>query len=113
MPDSQGSGRLSVDFSIVWEFVSFLTFTGVLPWTLEPLDVSVENNKVARIIESKIAMGIIHPLPLVVEMAAAAAIIAPPPSNKMPLELVATTSSRTTVLMNLAHPRPHYVQFWW
>ena len=62
--------------------------------------------KVAKIIESKIAIGIIHPLPRVVEMTAATAIIAPPPSNSIPLELLAIPTTRTTVLMNLAHPRP-------
>jgi hypothetical protein len=45
-------------------------------------------------------------------MTAATAIIAPPPSNNTPLELLAILTTRTTVLMNLAHPRPQYVQFW-
>jgi len=85
---------------------------GVLACILSLLDVSVENSKVASIIESKMAIGIIHPFPLVVEMTAATAIIAPPPSNNTPLELLAILTTRTTVLMNLAHPRPQYVQFW-
>jgi hypothetical protein len=58
----------------------------VLPWFFELLEVSVENNKIAKIIESRIDMGIIHPFPLVVEITAATAIMAPPPSNKMLLE---------------------------
>ena len=84
----------------------------MLPWFFELLEVSVENNKIAKIIESRIDMGIIHPFPLVVEITAATAIMAPPPSNKMLLELLAIPTTRTTVLMNLAHPRPQYVQFW-
>ena len=51
-------------------------------------------------------IGIIHPVPVVVDTPAAAATIKTAPSKRIPLELLATTTTRTTVLMNLAHTGP-------
>jgi len=106
IPASNGSGRFSVPDSIFSLLVSVLIDKGVLPLTVSSLEVSIEKESITRIIESNIVMGTIHPVPLFAEMAAVAAIITTAPSNRIPRELLATPTTRTKVLMNLAHTGP-------
>ena len=86
--------------------------TGVLP-LLESSDIVItENIRINRIPDSKVAIGNIHPVPLTVDIPAKATISKTAPSKRKPRELVAIPTTRTKVLMNLAHPRVEYDRFW-
>ena len=106
IPNSIGSGKSSVLDSIFVEWASDLIERGVLPLSFSCLEVSIEKESTTSIIESNIVIGIIHPVPLFAEMAAVAAIITTAPSNRIPRELLATPTTRTKALMNLAHTGP-------
>ena len=61
--------------------------------------------------DSNVAIGNIHPVPLTVDIPAKATISKTAPSKRKPRELVAIPTTRTKVLMNLAHPRVEYDRF--
>ena len=65
-----------------------------------------ENTNIRNIPDNRVAIGITHPVPLIVDMPKAAIISKDAPSTRMPLELRVIPTSRTKVLMNLAHTRP-------
>jgi len=92
--------------SIFFPELSVLIVKGVLPLVFSFRFVNTLKDNIPKIIESKIVIGTIHPVPLVVDTPAAAATIKTAPSNRIPLELLATPITRTKVLMNLAHAGP-------
>ena len=106
IPASNGSGKSSALDSIFTDLLSVLIDKGVLPLSFSSLAVNIEKDSTTRIIERNMVMGTIHPVPLLAEMAAVAAIITTAPSNRIPRELLATPTTRTKVLMNLAHTGP-------
>ena len=61
--------------------------------------------------DSNVAIGIAHPVPLIVDIPANAITKSEAPSNKTPLELLVIPITRTMYLMNLAHPRLRYERF--
>ncbi len=79
---------------------------GVLPLSFSSLAVSIEKESTTKIIESNMVIGTIHPVPVFADIPAVAAIITTAPSNRIPRELLATPTTRTKVLMNLAHTGP-------
>lgn len=101
-----GSGKSSVPDSIFEEWESDLIDNGVLPLSFSSLAVSIEKERTTKIIESNMVIGTIHPVPVFAEIAAVAPIITTAPSNRIPRELLATPTTRTKVLMNLAHTGP-------
>ena len=92
--------------SIFLPELSVLIVKGVLPLAFSFRFVNTLKDNIPKIIESKMVIGTIHPVPLVVDTPAAAATIKTAPSKRIPLELLATPITRTKVLMNLAHAGP-------
>jgi len=92
--------------SIFLPELSVLIVKGVLPLVFSFRFVSTLKDNIPKIVESKMVIGIIHPVPVVVDTPAAAPTIKTAPSKRIPLELLATTITRTKVLMNLAHTGP-------
>jgi hypothetical protein len=105
-PASLGSGKSCVLDSIFLADLSELIDNGVLPLGFSFLFVNTLKDNIPKIVESRMVIGIIHPVPAVVDTPAAAASIMTAPSKRIPLELLATTITRTKVLMNLAHTGP-------
>ena len=105
-PASFGSGKSSVLDSIFPETSPLELLIGVLPSCLSSEIVMNANTRIRNIPESKVAMGIAQPVPLIVDMPNTAIISKDAPSTRMPLELPVIPMSRTKVLMNLAHTRP-------
>ena len=110
-PDSFGSGKSSVSDSIFSETFPLELLVGVLPNCLSSDIVMNANTRMRNIPDSKVAMGIAQPVPLIVDMPNAAIISKDAPSTRMPRELLVIPMSRTKVLMNLAHTRTQYVGF--
>ncbi len=104
-PESFGSGRSSAFDSIFFLEAPSLLLTGVLPLCLSSEIVINENTNIRKIPDNRVAIGITHPVPLIVDMPKAATISKDAPSTRMPLELRVIPMSRTKVLMNLAHTR--------
>ena len=71
-----------------------------------------EKTKIKRIPDNNVAMGIIQPVPETVDIPAKATTKRLAPNKRIPLELLVILISRTKVLMNLAHTRAYYDEFW-
>ena len=111
-PDSLGSGKSSVLVSIFSEIVPFGLEIGLLP-SLISFDIVInEKISINNIPSKSVAIGITHPSPVTVDIPAKATTNKVAPSNRIPFELLVILNSRTKVLMNLAHSRVHYDEFW-
>ena len=111
-PNSLGSGKSSDPDSIFSTAFPFLFEVGVLPLFASSEIVMNEKTKINRIPDNNVAMGIIQPVPDTVDIPANATTKRLAPNKRIPLELLVILISRTKVLMNLAHTRVHYDEFW-
>ena len=111
-PNSLGSGKSSAPDSIFSTAFPFLFEVGVLPLFASSEIVMNEKTKINRIPDNNVAMGIIQPVPDTVDIPANATTKRLAPNKRIPLELLVILISRTKVLMNLAHTRVHYDEFW-
>ena len=111
-PNSFGSGKSSAPDSIFSTPLPFLFEIGVLPFFASSEIVMNEKTKIKRIPDNNVAMGIIQPVPETVDIPANATTKRLAPNKRIPLELLVILISRTKVLMNLAHTRVYYDEFW-
>ena len=111
-PNSLGSGKFSAPDSIFSTLLPFLFEIGVLPFFASSEIVMNENTKIKRIPDNNVAIGIIQPVPETVDIPANATTKRLAPNKRIPLELLVILISRTKVLMNLAHTRAYYDEFW-
>ena len=111
-PKSLGSGKSSIPDSIFSTVFPFLFEIGVLPFFASSEIVMNEKTKIKRMPDNNVAMGIIQPVPETVDIPANATTKRLAPNKRIPLELLVILISRTKVLMNLAHSRAYYDEFW-
>ena len=111
-PNSLGSGKSSVTDSIFSTALPFIFEIGVLPFFASSEIVMNEKTKIKRMPDNNVAMGIIQPVPETVDIPANAITKRLAPNKRIPLELLVILISRTKVLMNLAHTRAYYDEFW-